>query len=146
MPLLQYARQVLFEPMGFRPIEWVQDKDGEPYAASGLRLLPRDMLKIGQLVLAGGKWQSRQLVPAAWVKKITMPTVEIDRYVSYGYHWYLGDVAAAGQSKQHHWIGGFGWGGQRLFVLPDLDLVIAINSATIATASTSRIASRVACS
>jgi len=127
MPLLEYARRVLFDPMEFGPVEWAQGQDGEPHAASGLRLLPRDMLKIGQLVLATGAWQSRQLVPAAWVEKITTPIVEADRYRSYGYHWYMGDVVPAGQSRPRHWIGGFGWGGQRLFVLPDLDLVIAIN-------------------
>ena len=127
MPLVDYARRVLFAPMEFGPVKWARGQDGEPHAASGLRLLPRDMLKIGQLVLAKGAWQSRQLVPAAWVERITTPTVEIDRYRSYGYHWYMGDAVPAEQSRPHHWIGGIGWGGQRLFVVPDLDLVIAIN-------------------
>lgn len=126
-PLLAYAGRTLFEPMGFGPAEWVQGKDGEPHAASGLRLLPRDMLKLGQLLLAGGDWQGRQLVRTEWVRTITTPRVEIDQYRSYGYHWYMGDVAAAGQSQRHHWIGGFGWGGQRLFVVPDLDLVVGMN-------------------
>ena len=127
MPLLEYARRTLFEPMGFGPVDWAQGKDGEPFAASGLRLLPRDMLKVGQLVLAGGDWSGRRLVPTEWVKKITTPIVGIDRYRSYGYHWYMGDVGPSGGAQQHHWIGGIGWGGQRLFVVPDLDLVIAIN-------------------
>jgi len=127
MPLLEYARRTLFEPMGFGPVDWAQGKDGEPFAASGLRLLPQDMLKVGQLVLAGGDWSGRRLVPTEWVKKITTPIVGIDRYRSYGYHWYMGDVGPPGGSQQHHWIGGIGWGGQRLFVVPDLDLVIAIN-------------------
>jgi CubicO group peptidase (beta-lactamase class C family) len=126
MPLIEYSRRTLFEPMAFGPATWAQGKDGEPYAASGLRLLPRDMLKVGQLVLVGGDWQGRQLVPKEWVKKVTTPFLEINRYRSYGYHWYMGDVAPAGQSRQHHWVGGFGWGGQRLFALPDLDLVIAM--------------------
>jgi CubicO group peptidase (beta-lactamase class C family) len=127
MPLVEYARRMLFAPMEFGPVDWARGRDGEPHAASGLRLLPRDMLKIGQLVLARGVWQGRRLVPAAWVEMITTPIVEIDRYRSYGYHWYMGDVTPAGQSMPHRWIGGFGWGGQRLFLLPDLELVIAIN-------------------
>jgi hypothetical protein len=49
-----YARRVLFDPMGFGPSEWAISRDGEPRAASGLRLLPRDLLKVGQLALAGG--------------------------------------------------------------------------------------------
>jgi CubicO group peptidase (beta-lactamase class C family) len=127
MPLLEYARRTLFEPMGFGPADWAQGKDGEPFAASGLRLLPHDMLKVGELVLAGGDWLGRQLVPKEWVQKITTPIVAIDQYRSYGYHWYMGEVAASGQTQPHHWIGGIGWGGQRLLVLPDLELVVAIN-------------------
>lgn len=126
-PLLAYARRVLFEPMGFGPTEWAADSKGMPIAASGLRLLPRDMLKIGQLALAGGTWQGRQLVPADWVKRSTTPVVRIDANRDYGWHWYMGNVTAAGQSQPHRWIGGIGWGGQRLFVLPDLDLVVAMN-------------------
>jgi CubicO group peptidase (beta-lactamase class C family) len=127
MPLLEYARRTLFAPMGFGPADWAQGKDGEPFAASGLRLLPRDMLKVGELVLAGGDWPGRRLVPEDWVKQITAPIVGIDQYRSYGYHWYMGDVVPSGRSQPHHWIGGIGWGGQRLLVLPDLELVVAIN-------------------
>jgi CubicO group peptidase (beta-lactamase class C family) len=127
MPLFEFARRALFEPMGFGPADWAQGKDGEPFAASGLRLLPRDMLKVGELVLASGDWLGRRLVPEDWVKQITAPIVGIDQYRSYGYHWYMGDVVPPGRSQPHHWIGGIGWGGQRLLVLPDVDAVIAIN-------------------
>lgn len=126
-PLLGFARRVLFEPMEFGPSAWSTDARGEPIAASGLRLLPRDLLKIGQLVLAGGRWQGRQLVPADWIGRITTPSVTIDRNRSYGWQWYMGEVMAARQTEPHHWIGGIGWGGQRLFVLPELDLVVAMN-------------------
>ncbi|MGO4714862.1 serine hydrolase domain-containing protein [Bradyrhizobium sp. 2TAF24] len=125
MPLLDYAQRMLFGPMDFGPVVWGPGRDGEPIAASGLRLLPRDMLKVGQLVLARGNWQGRQLVPEAWVRTVTTQTVTIDQRRSYGYHWYMGDIAVSGQP--HHWIGGIGWGGQRLFVMPDLDLVVGIN-------------------
>jgi CubicO group peptidase (beta-lactamase class C family) len=57
-PLLPYCRRVLFDPMGFGPVDWAKGRDGEYRAASGLRLLPRDLLKIGQLVRAGGVWNS----------------------------------------------------------------------------------------
>ncbi len=119
--LLPYARRVLFDPMGFGRAEWMKGADGEPHTASGLRLLPRDMLKVGQFALSGGTWGGHQLVPADWVKRITTPVVAIDRGRSYGYQWYMGDIAGA------HWVGGIGWGGQRLFAFPTLDLVVAMN-------------------
>jgi CubicO group peptidase (beta-lactamase class C family) len=106
--------------------EWSKGDDGEPHAASGLRLTPRDMLRIGQLALAGGAWNGKQVVPADWVKRATTPVVPLPRGRFYGYHWYMGDVVAGTPPRPHRWIGGIGWGGQRLFALPDLDLVVAI--------------------
>jgi CubicO group peptidase (beta-lactamase class C family) len=120
-----YARRVLFDPMGFGPSDWSVGADGEPRAASGCRLLPRDLLKVGQLALAGGAWQGKQIVPAEWVKRITTPTVTIEGPRSYGYHWYIYDNTVNGQRQ--YWFGGIGWGGQKLYVFPGLDLVVAMN-------------------
>lgn len=127
-PLLAYARRVLFDPMGFGSAEWSKGTDGERRAASGLRLLPRDMLKIGELVLAGGVWDGRQIVPADWVKRATSPVVTIDRARHYGYHWYMGDVLVGSPPQPLlHWVGGIGWGGQRLVAIPALDLVVSVS-------------------
>jgi CubicO group peptidase (beta-lactamase class C family) len=118
---------VLFEPLGFGPAEWTKGHDGEPHTASGLRLLPRDMLKVGQLVLAGGAWQGWQIVSADWVKRVTTPVVAIDHGRSYGYQWYIGEMTTGTLPQPEHWVGGIGWGGQRLFVFPARDLVVAMN-------------------
>jgi CubicO group peptidase (beta-lactamase class C family) len=125
--LLPYASRVLFDPLGFGPADWMKGNDGEPHTASGLRLLPRDMLKVGQLALAGGAWNGRQIVPADWVRRVTTPMVLIDRGFSYGYQWYMSDIVVGTPPQPRHWVGGIGWGGQRLYVLPALDLVVAIN-------------------
>jgi len=125
--LHDYARRVLFEPMDFGASEWSVGSDGEPRAASGLRLLPRDMLKVGQITLAHGIWNGKQVVPAEWLKRVMTAVVSIDRSRSYGYQWYMGDLAAGTPPEALHWVGGIGWGGQRLFVFPALDLVVAMN-------------------
>jgi CubicO group peptidase (beta-lactamase class C family) len=125
--LLTYARRVLFDPLGFGRAEWTEGRDGAPRAASGLRLLPRDMLKVGELALAAGAWNGKPIVPADWVKRATSPVVAIDRGRSYGYHWYMGDVPAGPLPQPLHWIGGIGWGGQRLVAMPALDLVVSVN-------------------
>jgi CubicO group peptidase (beta-lactamase class C family) len=126
-PLLAYGRRVLFDPLGFGPAEWTLARDGEARADSGLRLLPRDELKLGKLVLAGGTWNGDRMIPAEWIARMTTPAIAIDRARSYGYHWYIGDFPAGVLSLPHHWIGGIGWGGQFLFAFPKLDLVVAIN-------------------
>jgi len=125
--LLDYARHVLFEPLGFGPSDWTVDRIGEPHAASGLRLLPRDALKIGQLVLAHGAWNGRQIVPFEWVTRATTPIVAIEGRGGYGYQWYTG-ILSSGTPRALSWASGIGWGGQRLFVAPRLDLVIAMNA------------------
>ncbi|HTR83511.1 MAG TPA: serine hydrolase domain-containing protein [Reyranella sp.] len=127
MKMIDYAREKLFTPMGFGHTEWALDLKGELIAASGLRLRPRDLLKIAELTLAGGKWQDKQLVPADWVKTITAAKIRIDERRSYGYQWYLGELKAPGQSQTHPWIAGIGWGGQWIFVLPDHQAAVAIN-------------------
>jgi CubicO group peptidase (beta-lactamase class C family) len=122
--LLAYCRRVLFDPLNFGPAEWTTGKDGEPHTASGLRLLPRDLLKVGQLVLAGGLWNGKEIVSADWVRRATTPVVTIDPGRSYGYQWYMGDGRPP---RPLHWVGGIGWGGQRLYAIPELDLVVAMN-------------------
>ena len=84
------------------------------------------MLKVGQIVLAVGNWSGRRLVPGEWVERATTAVVAIDRGRSYGYHWYMGDLAAPTASQPP--LGRrIGRGGQRLFVFPALDLVVAMN-------------------
>src|ERR1700719_2109549 len=124
-PLLAYCRRVLCDPMGFGPADWARGRDGEFRAASGLRLLPRDLLKIGQLVLAGGVWNGHQIVPGDWLKRALTPAVTIADGRRYGYHWYLGASPGGPSQRWERWVGEIGWGGQRLYVFPALDLVVA---------------------
>jgi CubicO group peptidase (beta-lactamase class C family) len=121
-PLPEYAREVLFAPLGIAEFEWMAGDDGVASAASGLRLTPRDLARIGELVLAGGAWDGREVVPAGWVRTMLQPRLPTGPVGSYGLHWYLG--SSAGQQ----WAAATGNGGQRLTVLPDLGLVVAVTA------------------
>ncbi len=114
--LHDYAREVLFDPLQMGATDWYTGHDGELIAASGIRMVPRDLARIGQLILRGGVWDDRQLVPAEWIKRCTTPTVQIDESRDYGYQWYLG-------RRQPFWAAA-GNGGQRVVVSPKLDLVV----------------------
>jgi CubicO group peptidase (beta-lactamase class C family) len=127
MPWWEYARTALFEPLGITDIEWVGEFLGRPMAYTGLRMRPRDMAKLGRVVLNHGQWQGRQIVPAAWIDASLKPRIETGfDHLQYGYFWWTGAVAWKGRNLP--WASAFGNGGQRIFVVPDLDLCVVITA------------------
>lgn len=128
--LPEFAREALFEPLGITSFEWAKGRDGEASAASGLRLAPRDLARIGQCMLAGGLRDGRPVIPSSWLAAMLRPRVAVDPDIRYGYQWYIGEhaVRVADGTRQIHWNAAFGNGGQRLMLFPDLDLAIAITA------------------
>jgi CubicO group peptidase (beta-lactamase class C family) len=124
-PLDEFARETLFEPLGIADAEWSRIR-GDSDAGGGLRLRPRDMAKIGQLVLAGGRWKDRQIVSKAWIESSTAPKLVVSRDQSYGYLWWLGRAAVHG--REVNWVGALGRGGQSIRIVPELDLVVAVTA------------------
>jgi CubicO group peptidase (beta-lactamase class C family) len=134
-PLHEFARVTLFDPLAIGPTEWFTDRSGEAIAASGLRMTPRDLARIGLMMLQGGMWGDRQVVPAQWIERSTTPVVDVDETRQYGYQWYLGKFAFTvstgprwDRSRLERFWSAIGNGGQRLFVFPGLDLVVAITA------------------
>jgi CubicO group peptidase (beta-lactamase class C family) len=131
--LHDFAREALFDPLGLGPTQWAGGRDGEPFAASGARMSVRDLARIGALMLSGGAHGGRQIVAEAWITRCTTPVVSCDELRRYGYQWFLLDVAfgipkgwAVGRLERM-WMAQ-GEGGQRLFIIPALDLVIALTA------------------
>ncbi|MER6593380.1 serine hydrolase [Micromonospora purpureochromogenes] len=120
--LPQYAQAVLFAPLSIGSYEWLTGADGVASAASGLRLAPRDLARIGELVLAEGAWDGQRIVPADWIRTMLQPRLQTSWGAQYGYQWYIESIDG------HCVYAGMGNGGQRLFVLPDLDLTMAITA------------------
>lgn len=120
--LSEYAAARLFGPLGIAGFEWLAGDDAVASAASGLRLTPRDLARIGQVVLAGGVWGGEQVVPAGWLPAMLRPQATTDWGDEYGYQWYLGGTGA------HRCAYGIGNGGQLLNVYPQLDMVAAITA------------------
>ncbi len=71
-------------------------------------------------MLAGGEWDGRQVVPRGWLTAMLEPRLPIEWGGMYDYQWYSGEMSG------HRWVGAMGNGGQRLTILPDLGLVVAL--------------------
>ena len=121
---IDFARSRLLSPLGIELFEWTCDESGEPSAAGGLRMTPRDMAKIGQLVLNKGRWNGKSLVPQQWIEEATGPRISIDTEKSYGYFWTLSTTNIG--CRITPLVAAIGFGGQRIYVLPELDTVTVI--------------------
>ncbi|PPQ17989.1 penicillin-binding protein [Bradyrhizobium sp. AC87j1] len=124
-PLDEFARENLFEPLGITGTAWGRYR-GDTDAGGGLRLRPRDMAKIGQLVLAGGRWNGRQIVSKAWIEASTAEKIKATDAQSYGYLWWRGQTRL--NDRKISWIGALGRGGQSIRIVPELDLVVAVTA------------------
>jgi CubicO group peptidase (beta-lactamase class C family) len=144
---LQFARERLFGPLGintenaFEPVlrgppdpalyeqflhagvAWAVDPQGYHIGGLGLLLPARDLAKIGFLYLNGGRWENRQIVPADFVHASTTPADGTPRG-DYGWQWWL-DADA-----DHPAFFARGYGGQTIYVVPDLDLVTVVTNDT----------------
>jgi CubicO group peptidase (beta-lactamase class C family) len=131
-PLADYARSVLFAPLGITELEWLGDLAGMPAAASGLRLRPRDLAKFGSLYLHDGKWNGKQVLAPGWAMESTRrhfafrARTGADAAGQFGYAyfwWYNCYPSGAGLIEARTAVGN---GQQRIFVLPGLDMAVTI--------------------
>ena len=130
-PLAEFAKEALFEPLGITQFVWANSPaSGEVLASWGLRLRPRDMAKIGELVLRKGMWNGRRVVSEAWIGESTQArpagSYATDWNPLYGYQWWMGNSAVGDHAIS--WIAGGGLGGQRIYIAPAYDLVVVITA------------------
>jgi len=118
-----FAQDALAKPLGFSLPQWPRDPQGIYFGGNDMLLTPRQMLAFGEMYLHRGVARSKQVVPAAWVDTSFVPRAQSrisGRY--YGYGWWMDELA--GQKTYYAW----GFGGQYIFVVPALDLVVVSTS------------------
>lgn len=129
MSTSSFASKYLFTPLGISTLIWPPDPHGVNVGGAYLQLRPRDMAKIGYLYLQNGTWNGTQIVPAEWVEMSTRKHYPVmgSLYVGYGYQWWNYYNPKINNSSDYPIIDGFsavGYAGQRIFVVPDQDLVV----------------------
>lgn len=129
-PLEWFADRTLFAPLGISDYRWFTTPTGGPYLGGGLYLRPRDLLKIGQLYLDRGVWRGERLLPESWIRESwarygRLAPLEVNGN-DYGYLWWHHEYEVKGEIVRT--VEARGYGGQYLFVVPALDLVVVVTA------------------
>ena len=115
--------------IGIDEYHWKITPSGEVDSEGGLYLATEDLARIGYLILHEGNWDGNQVVSKEWVREAAVAHVPDvtppgDGVIfGYGYQWWL----PMWDSNPVYAIHGNGYGGQFLFVVPDLDMVVVFN-------------------
>ncbi len=124
MTALEFANEHLFGPLGISNVWWTEDDQGDSNGAFGLMMIPGDMAKLGYLYLNQGVWDGEQIIPLDYVQESTRSQSEggPPENAGYGYQWWVTTV----EDYPAYFAAGFG--GQYIYVIPDLDTVVVITS------------------
>jgi len=127
MPIDEYLKPRLFDPLGIKNVHWDKDKDGRCLGAIGLHLTTEELSRGAQVLLDGGRWEGRQLIPEDYVNAMmsrqadTAPTnTDPEGKNGYGYQMWLCTKTGAARMD--------GMFGQIAIVIPQLDAVVAFTS------------------
>lgn len=121
----EFADKYLFGPLGIKNYFWFHDSDYNYVGGHTIFIRPRDLARIGQMILDGGKYQGSQIVSEAWLDKSFasfvpdhLKTDDAETVFDYGYLWWLGEY------KDYKYQFGWGFGGQFLFMVPEANTLV----------------------
>ena len=120
MSLESFSQQYLFDKLGINDFTWIKiQPSGLTYVSGDLHIRPRAMGKFGLLFLNNGNWKGEQVISQQWVEDSTKGHSLGD---AYGYLWWRDRFPIGNESIESFYAGG--WGGQFIFVMKDLGLVL----------------------
>lgn len=141
LPIDEFSKRYLFEPLGIENSEWtLRFDDGTIESAGGLKLTSRDMAKIGITYLNGGVWKGKKIISEDWVEKcadhynyntwyntflLTKPpgASSIGGRNGYSYGWWTYSFSTPISKRIDIYYAG-GWGGQNIIVIPKLNTIV----------------------
>jgi hypothetical protein len=120
----EFAKKILFDPLAIDNFNWeIFKQDGYPSTGGSLWLTPRGMAKIGLMVLNNGSFNGQQIASKEWIAESTsMQTKTHIDGDSYGYQWW--NITLNSGEDNYNTIWANGWGGQFIFIVPELNVVI----------------------
>lgn len=119
-----FANKYLFKPIGIERYDWsVFKQDSFPCLGGSLELLPRDMAKIGWLVLNNGKFGNQQVISKKWIQESTTPKTQTHiPGDDYAFHWW--NITLNSGPAKYKTIWANGMGSQFIYIFPELNVVI----------------------
>jgi CubicO group peptidase (beta-lactamase class C family) len=122
----QFAQETLAKPLGFSLPQWPRDPQGIYFGGNDMLMTPRQMLAFGEMYLRRGRVGDRQIVPSSWVEASFVARAQSmrERERQYGYGWWIRQLG--GYRTHYAW----GYGGQFIFVVPELELVVVTTSSS----------------
>lgn len=121
-----FAAANLFKPIGIDKVKWQFQPKSTAMTGGGLQLRSVDLMKLGQLYLDQGRWGGKQVIAADWVQRSTRAQAHARDGIDYGYLWWLQSFKAGDRTVQSYGMAGSG--GNKVFVLPELDAVVVITT------------------
>ncbi|WP_299767500.1 serine hydrolase [uncultured Dokdonia sp.] len=123
MPLEEFTQKYLFDPLGITNIKRGHTTTNKEVinTAKRIYMTPRDMAKIGKLMLQKGNWNGQQIVSESWINRATAIHTQITG-IDYGYLWWQFPFNLQGQPISATLATGNG--GQYIMVFPEQDMII----------------------
>lgn len=126
-----YLRPRIFQPLAIRGADWDLNPQGINLGMIGLRLHTEDLAKFGQLLMQGGKWNNKQLIPEQWVKEATSFKIDSNepgnKLSKDQNDWAQGYCYQIWRTRNN----GFrldGMGGQFVLLFPDKDAIVVLTA------------------
>ena len=116
-------QRLVAEPLDIDRYHLYLQPTGEPYMGGGIHWMPRDFLKLGQVMLDGGTWNGRRVLAEDFAARSVEPLYEL-RERGYGYLWWVTDLPWADGTVKAFFAGGNG--GQVVMGIPELELLVSV--------------------
>ena len=134
MNIDEFSAKYLFGPLEIDSFDWwSRFENGVIEAAGGLKITPRDMVKIGVTYLNNGVWNGKRIISEQWVEKsatiypgntgINVPGTD-KKNIGYSYSWWTKTFSNSGKEIKMFYA--LGWGGQNIMVFPELNTVVVL--------------------
>ncbi len=123
-----FADEFLFNQIGISIDNWDYNQNGYYGGGTGLYMKPVDMAKFGYLYLNNGIWDGKQIIPAEWIEESTKKQIAVSAEVDYGYLFWVQTIQDKVNGKEYFTYQANGAGGQKIAIVPELDMVVVITA------------------